>query len=128
VERAVSCEFTAECDKVSIHDTFTLWNVSSADTLGPGMAIRSFRDRGTEDVFNGVRGSFPPAFNVARRKLEMVHAAVELRDLIAPPGNKLHALSGDRQGQHAIRINDQYRVCFTWKDGDAYEVEITDYH
>jgi len=58
----------------------------------------------------------------------MVHAAVSLEDLKVPPGNQLHPLKGDRSGQHAIRINDQYRVCFVWKDGDAYEVEITDYH
>jgi proteic killer suppression protein len=58
----------------------------------------------------------------------MVDAAKELADLKIPPGNKLHALTGDRAGQHAIRINDQYRVCFVWKDGHAYEVEIADYH
>ena len=58
----------------------------------------------------------------------MVNAATELADLRIPPGNKLHALTKDRQGQHAIRINDKYRVCFTWKAGDAFDVEITDYH
>lgn len=66
--------------------------------------------------------------DVARRKLNMLHAARRLDDLKVPPGNKLHKLSGNRAGQHAIRINDQYRVCFTWRDGHAYEVEITDYH
>jgi proteic killer suppression protein len=65
---------------------------------------------------------------VAKRKLQMVDAAAKLDDLKVPPGNRLHALTGDRKGQHAIRINDQYRVCFAWKDGNAYEVEITDYH
>lgn len=65
---------------------------------------------------------------VARRKLRMVDAATELKDLMAPPNNKLHALGKDRQGQHAIRINDQYRVCFEWKDKGAHNVEITDYH
>ena len=58
----------------------------------------------------------------------MVDAAAQLDDLKVPPGNRLHALTGDRKGQHAIRINDQYRVCFEWRDGNAYEVEITDYH
>jgi proteic killer suppression protein len=65
---------------------------------------------------------------VAKRKLQMVDAAAQLDDLKVPPGNRLHALTGDRKGQHAIRINDQYRVCFEWRDGNAYEVEITDYH
>lgn len=65
---------------------------------------------------------------MAKRKLQMVDAAAQLDDLKVPPGNRLHALTGDRKGQHAIRINDQYRVCFEWRDGNAYEVEITDYH
>jgi len=58
----------------------------------------------------------------------MIDSAAVLNDLKVPPGNKLHALKGDREGQHAIWINDQFRVCFTWKNGDAYDVEITDYH
>ena len=58
----------------------------------------------------------------------MLHAAKELRDLSAPPGNHLERLRGDRKGQHSIRINDQWRICFVWRDGDAYDVEITDYH
>lgn len=58
----------------------------------------------------------------------MLNAARELRDLASPPGNRLEALRGERQGQHSIRINDQWRICFVWRDGDAYEVEITDYH
>jgi proteic killer suppression protein len=65
---------------------------------------------------------------VTRRKLQMLDSAGRLDDLKVPPGNKLHALMGDRAGQHAIRINDQFRVCFTWRDGDAHDVEITDYH
>ncbi len=64
----------------------------------------------------------------ALRKLAMLHAATDLADLRIPPGNKLEKLSGDRQGQHSIRINDQWRVCFVWRKGDAYDVEITDYH
>ena len=62
------------------------------------------------------------------RKLQMLDAAARLEDLAVPPGNKLHALEGERHGQHAIRINDQFRVCFTWRDGHAHDVEVTDYH
>jgi toxin HigB-1 len=64
----------------------------------------------------------------AIRKLEMLNAATELRQLAVVPGNRLEALKGSRQGQHSIRVNDQWRVCFVWQAGDAYEVEITDYH
>jgi proteic killer suppression protein len=58
----------------------------------------------------------------------MLHAAADLRDLVAPPGNRLEKLRGDRDGQFSIRVNDQYRVCFDWRDGDAYEVELVNYH
>ncbi len=64
----------------------------------------------------------------ARRKFNMVHAAARLEDLRVPPGNRLEKLGGDRKDQYSIRINDQYRVCFEWRDGDAYDVEIVDYH
>jgi proteic killer suppression protein len=64
----------------------------------------------------------------ALRKLEMLNAATQLRQLTAVPGNRLEALKGDRQGQHSIRINDRFRICFVWRAGDAYGVEITDYH
>jgi len=92
--------------------------------------IRSFADAATESVFNGVcPAGFPTNIvKVARRKLRMIEAAREIRDLKAPPGNKLHELDKDRKGQWAIWINSQYRVCFVWSDGDAYDVEITDYH
>ena len=72
----------------------------------------------------------PPAslWRVALRKLVMLDDAAELSDLMVPPGNRLEALHGDRRGQHSIRINDQYRVCFIWRDGNAYGVEIVDYH
>lgn len=63
-----------------------------------------------------------------RRKLDYLKAANELDDLKAPPGNRLEALKGDRKGQFSIRVNDQYRICFRWKGGDAYDVEVTDYH
>ena len=92
--------------------------------------IRSFRDNATEAVYRGVCPNGFPAniLKVARRKLKMLDAAHELRDLRAPPSNKLHPLHHDREGQHAISINDQYRLCFEWREGDAYNVEIADYH
>lgn len=92
--------------------------------------IRSFRNKETESVFNGVRPKGFPAdlMTVARRKLRMVDAAAALSDLKVPPGNKLHPLDGDRKGQHAIRINDQYRVCFVWSDEGPTNVEVADYH
>ena len=91
--------------------------------------IQSFQCGDTERLFHdeSVR-KWQAIEDVARRKLNMVHAARKLDDLKVPPGNKLHKLIGDRAGQHAIRINDQYRVCFTWRDGHAYDVEISDYH
>jgi toxin HigB-1 len=92
--------------------------------------IRSFKDAKTEAVFNGECPKGFPAniLNVARRKLAMVDAAMVLDDLKAVPGNKLHPLERDREGQHAIWINDKYRVCFTWSDEGPTDVEITDYH
>jgi toxin HigB-1 len=92
--------------------------------------IRSFADAKTEEVFNDrcPKGFPAQIFQVAGRKLRMVHAAADLEDLKSPPGNKLHELTKERAGQHAIWINKQFRVCFTWKDGDAYDVQITDYH
>jgi len=96
--------------------------------------IRSFRDRGTEDIFDGsdtpaARRTCPRAlWTVARRKLDQVNQVRDLRDLAVPPGNRLERLRGDRSAQHSIRVNEQYRVCFHWETGDAYEVEITEYH
>lgn len=92
--------------------------------------IKSFRNRETEAVFNGkCPKGFPSVlFKMARRKLEAIHAAIDLNDLRSPPGNRLEALSGDRKGQYSVRINDQWRVCFDWIDGQAERVEIVDYH
>lgn len=96
--------------------------------------IVSFRDIGTETIFNGIRSKIarrtcPEAiWKVARRKLDMLNQALTLEDLQVPPGNRLEALSGNRKGQNSIRINDQYRICFVWTAQGPAEVEITDYH
>jgi proteic killer suppression protein len=92
--------------------------------------IKSFRDKESEKIFNRhLSGKLPQDIQrVARKKLVILDAALELADLRIPAGNRLEALKGDRKGQHSIRINDRWRVCFKWSDGDAYNVEITDYH
>ncbi|MBE3112144.1 MAG: type II toxin-antitoxin system RelE/ParE family toxin [Acidobacteria bacterium] len=92
--------------------------------------IVSFSDKETERIWLGLPSRrLPPALlRSARRKLLILHAAVSLVDLKVPPGNRLHALSGDRKGEYAISINDQWRICFEWRDGNAYRVEIADYH
>lgn len=92
--------------------------------------IRSFKDRKVAEV---AAGKAPKGFpgdlvRSARQKLWFLDNAAELRDLLTPPGNRLEALKGNRTGQHSIRINDQWRICFTWKEGGADEVEIVDYH
>ncbi len=90
--------------------------------------IKTFRCADTESLFNGARvRRFVNIESVARRKLEMVAAAKKLEDLRSPPGNRLEVLKGNRAGQHSIRVNDQFRVCFRWNDG-AENVEIVDYH
>lgn len=91
--------------------------------------IRSFRCPETALLFNdvGVR-RFRHIQRVARRKLEMLDAALRLADLRNPPGNRLEALMGDRLGTQSIRINSKYRICFRWEEGDAFDVEIVDYH
>ena len=91
--------------------------------------IRSFRDSDTENLFKDVRvARHRNIERVARRKLLVLDAAKVLGDLKVPPGNRLEGLQGSRQGQHSIRINDQFRLCFVWKDGEAFDVEVTDYH
>jgi proteic killer suppression protein len=91
--------------------------------------IRSFRCKQTERLFGDedVR-RFRAVERVARRKLLLLHRAVRLADLASPPGNRLESLRGKRKGQHSVRINDQWRLCFVWRDGDPYNVEIVDYH
>jgi toxin HigB-1 len=94
----------------------------------------SFRDPGSEDVFDGratraARRVCPPSlWRVARRKLDQINRVAELRELAIPPGNRLEPLRGNRRGEHSIRINDQYRICFRWEAGVAEDVEIADYH
>jgi proteic killer suppression protein len=92
--------------------------------------IRSFRDRETERLFSRqpVRGLPSDTQRAALRKLVLLDAAESLDDLRVPPGNRLEKLAGDRAGQHSIRINDQWRICFRWRDGHAEDVEIVDYH
>jgi len=92
--------------------------------------IKSFRDKETEKIFNRYfSGKLPKTIqNNARKKLVMLDSVTEMGDLRVPPGNRLEALKGDRKGQHSIRVNDQWRICFKWKDGNSYDVEITDYH
>jgi toxin HigB-1 len=93
--------------------------------------IKSFADEETRKFWETGKSTRNPPANlrkVAKRKLLMLDAAIRLNDLKVPPGNRLHALEDDRAHQHAISINDQYRICFTWKDTDAYDVEIVDYH
>ena len=92
--------------------------------------IRTFRDKTTKAVFDGEtpRGFPADLVKVARRKLRYLHAAAALGDLRSPPGNRLEVLAGDRKGQHSIRINDQFRVCFVWTTEGPTEVEIVDYH
>lgn len=92
--------------------------------------IEGFRDRVAEGIWRGERSRrLPPGIQpVARRKLRYLDAARRLGDLRAPPANRLEALKGDRAGQYSIRINDKWRICFRWMDGNAVDVEIVDYH
>ena len=92
--------------------------------------IRSFAGKRTEALFRRqpFKGLPPDLHRVAYRKLVMLDSAVVLRDLAVPPGNRLEALRGDRKGQHSIRINDRWRICFVWLDGNAWNVEVVDYH
>ena len=92
--------------------------------------IKSFKDKETERVYRRLYVKRLPRASqwIALRKLRMLNNAKSLQDLRSPPGNRLEKLRGDREGQHSIRINDQWRICFVWRENDAYEVEITDYH
>ncbi|NQV41603.1 MAG: type II toxin-antitoxin system RelE/ParE family toxin [Candidatus Marinimicrobia bacterium] len=96
--------------------------------------IRSFADQATEDIFNGVDSKVahkrcPAKLNrIAVRKLDQLDSVVQLLELRIPPGNRFEALRGDREGQYSIRINEQYRICFSWTELGPIDVEVTDYH
>ena len=92
--------------------------------------IASFRDKGTERLWRTGRSRRIPADAQRRafRKLAILNAAITLDNLKVPPGNHLEALRSDREGQHSIRVNEQYRICFVWRDGNVFDVEIVDYH
>jgi len=96
--------------------------------------INSFKDQASEDIYNGkasrlARKACPHSiWRIAARKLDQLEAVITLEELKVPPGNRLEALSGNRKGQYSIRINEQYRICFTWVDTGPENVEITDYH
>ncbi|MEJ2402018.1 MAG: type II toxin-antitoxin system RelE/ParE family toxin [Xanthomonadales bacterium] len=92
--------------------------------------IKSFRSEETEKIWNGICSKRLPQSiqQIARRKLRMLNNARSINDRRVPPANRLEALGGNRKGQHSIRINDQWRICFIWMDGDAVNVEIVDYH
>ncbi len=91
--------------------------------------IKSFKSKDTARLFNRLSSRrWRDIAGTARRKLEMLNAAKSLAELRVPPGNRLAALKGDRRGQYGIRINDRWRICFVWRGGDAYDVEIVDYH
>lgn len=91
--------------------------------------IRSFRDYDTELLFyRQASRRWTAIARVAFRRLRLLHRARTLKDLQISPGNRLEAMKGDRSGQYSIRVNDQYRICFRWQDGDAHDVELTDYH
>jgi proteic killer suppression protein len=96
--------------------------------------IQSFRNKGTEDIFNGknskdARKTCPQTlWRIAVRKLDQLDSVIQLDELRIPPNNRLEPLSKDRKGQHSIRINDQYRICFIWSESGPKSVEITDYH
>ncbi len=93
------------------------------------MVIKSFKSKDTARLFDRLSSRrWRDIAGTARRKLEMVNAAKSLAELRIPPGNRLAALKGDRRGQYGIRINDRWRICFVWRGGDAYDVEIVDYH
>jgi toxin HigB-1 len=91
--------------------------------------IHSFRCKDTQQLFQGMHvPRFVNFITVAQRKLLMLHRAFQLNDLRVPPNNRLEALKGNRSGQYSIRINDQWRICFEWRDGEVWNVEIVDYH
>lgn len=115
------------------HHSPRIRNITLDDTILIGYitdVIKAFKDKETEKVFNGLRSRKLPGDiqRIAERKLIMLHRAATLTDLRIPPANRLEALRGDRKGQYSIRVNDQWRICFEWREDGVYSVEITDYH
>jgi proteic killer suppression protein len=110
-------------NRFQIVDTLNAWRYYSPLIVG-------FARAETERIFRAElsRRFLPAIQRNARRKLLALHAATELRQMAVPPGNRLEALKGSRKGQHSIRVNDQWRICFRWREGNAGEVEIVDYH
>lgn len=104
------------------------------DAVIIGVMIQSFKNAATENIFDGVDSKSArkccaqSIWSVAQRKLDQINRVRELTELKIPPGNRLERLKGERKNQFSIRINQQYRICFIWKEGHAHEVEITDYH
>ena len=92
--------------------------------------IRSFGSKNTERIWHGyyVKGVYRTVQRATLKKLELIHAAKDVEDLRVPPGNRLERLLGDRRGQHSIRVNSQWRICFVWREGGADDVELIDYH
>jgi proteic killer suppression protein len=96
--------------------------------------IQSFKNKGTEDIFDGLASRAArkccsqSIWPVAHRKMDQINRVRDITELKVPPGNRLERLKGDRENQNSIRINQQYRICFTWEEGHAYDIEITDYH
>jgi proteic killer suppression protein len=99
-------------------------------TIYDALMIKTFADKETQQLFIAGKSKRLPSDLLKRavRRLEYIHYATNLNDLLVPPSNRLHALKGDRKGQYSISINDQWRICFRFIEGDAYDVEITDYH
>lgn len=99
-------------------------------TLNNIFVIKAFKDAETQKIYRRERSRklSPDIQQVALRKLRMINNAISINDLRVPPANRFEKLSGDREGQYSIRINDQWRICFEWSDGDAFNVEIADYH
>ena len=108
---------------------FLFFILQAASLSNLTIRIKSFRSKETEQLHGRQRVKRFRAFQrVAQRKLRQLEIATELRDLASAPGNHLEARKGHREGQHSIRTNNQWRICFVWRDGDAYDVEIVDYH
>lgn len=128
------CAYARICLNTPFQVQYLLFNLHTLEPrhvthYNKGM-IKTFADKATQSLYlTGKSRRFPPDIHRrAIRKLEYVNLAIRLDDLKVPPGNRLHELTGDRQGQHAICVNDQWRICFRFAGQDAYEVELTDYH